>query len=393
MVWKITNNSALICTSLSTPLCSVGRQADQEERGWDPNSHGCSAVSPPRWGDAPCPAGTAWGRGAAGGSGGLPTPLAASWVGAAPCSPARMRTRAPAPVPPLPRSRSSQSRAFRNRSGQVVINYWRVCHPNCTLSSDHSQPFVWQWMPYKIFMHRLASLALSFFSRNIIALDAFLHFPKIFFLQRFEERREVRRTAEQTSLQVRHLLSQASCVIKRLRGNIHTGKCDENDTIFPVYHLHFTVIMSSPSLSVCMAVTYPHKHTHTHKNKDPNGLLDQKFLISTNSLRNVAERKAARPAQLIVAGQLIQLLLLWSVPCAHGIDRRAKFGLSLYTSDIQKTFLPATWPQEIVCWFHPLQLLMHVEGKGGKRSMTFVWLVKGPILFIVGITSVAADTK
>lgn len=29
-------------------------------------------------------------------------------------------------------------------------------------------------------MHHLASLALSFFSRNIIALDAFLNFPKIF---------------------------------------------------------------------------------------------------------------------------------------------------------------------------------------------------------------------
>lgn len=187
MVWKITNNSALICTSWSAPLCSVGRQANQEERGWDPNSHGCGAVSLLSWGDAPCPTGTVWGQGAVGASGGLPTPLAARWAGAACCSLARTWTRAPAPVPPLPWSCGSQSRAFRNRSGQVMINYWWVCHPNCTLSSDHSQPFVWQRRPYKIFIHHLASLALSFFSRNIIALDAFLHFPKIFFLQRFEE--------------------------------------------------------------------------------------------------------------------------------------------------------------------------------------------------------------
>lgn len=86
-------------------------------------------------------------------------------------------------VPLLSHSRCSQLLAFRDRSGQVVINYWWVCHPNCALSSDHTQPFVWQRMPYKIFMHHLASLALSFFSRNIIALDAFPHFPKIFSLE------------------------------------------------------------------------------------------------------------------------------------------------------------------------------------------------------------------
>lgn len=94
------------------------------------------------------------------------------------------------------------------------------------------------------------------------------------------------------------------------------------------------------SSSFCMSVTYPHKHTHTHTRTRTQMV----YWIRKSWFPQPQKccRKAARPAQLIVAGQLIQLLLLWSIPCAHGIDGRAKFGLSLYTSDIQKTFLPAT---------------------------------------------------
>lgn len=50
--------------------------------------------------------------------------------------------------------------------------------------------------------------------------------------------------------------------------------------------------------------------------------------------------------KLISAGHLMRLLPPLSVPCAHGVDRGAESGLSLYTSDTNR-------PHEVVYWFHP----------------------------------------
>lgn len=125
--------------------------------------------------------------GGGGGQGHGPCVKVLSWTWWLHNTPQLKNRQVRAQVPLVSQSCCSQPLALRNRSRQVVINYWWVCHPNCALSSDHSQPFVWQRMPYKIFMHHLASLSLSFFSRNIIALDAFRHFPKIFFSKGLKE--------------------------------------------------------------------------------------------------------------------------------------------------------------------------------------------------------------
>lgn len=96
-------------------------------------------------------------------------------------------------------------------------------------------------------------------------------------------------------------------------------------------------VSPSQSASHTPPDTHTHIHIHTH---DPVYLI-RKSSVSTDSLRNCIEMLLVLP-KFIIAGQLIQLLPPLSVPCAHGVDREAEFGLSLYASDTNR-------PQEIVC--------------------------------------------
>lgn len=238
-------------------------------------------------------------------------------------------------VPQLPQSRSSQSRAFRNRSGQVVINYWWVCHPNCALSSDHSQPFVWQRMPYKIFMHHLASLALSFFSRNIIALDAFFHFPKVFFSKGLKRvAYEVCRTSEQTSLHIRHLLGQASCVIRCLRRNICINKC--------IKMTYFCPFITLIWLSLCSLSTFCLSLTSICTREGHKWLV---WVEETKFPPLAPEIGKSRTAEL-TALALVFNPQVWAC-------ERAQPELSLYTSNIGTT-PSCTRPQEVASWLQPL---------------------------------------
>lgn len=173
-------------------------------------------------------------------------------------------------------------------------------------------------------MHHLASLALFFFSRNIIALDAFLKFPKIFVSK------GLKGAMYKISLHTRHLLSQASCTFECMRKYIyiHLCKCDGNDIILLTCNLHFKAPCSktgsvSPSLSVTLTLT--HIFTNTHKGHKL-FLRSESPQFPQTALEMVQQERLPK---LIIAGQLIRLLQPPSVPCTHGVDRGAESGLSL----------------------------------------------------------------